>query len=129
MMKKIIYTRPDSGLSVMTPTGGARLAKKFVTVFGIQLFGIGWPVPVEQITRKWRFLGTPEWTETEDEFVARIAAKDVPPDVINLQFVDESAVPQDRTFRNAWRQSGASIRVDLPIARTLVEKEIETRRR
>jgi len=63
-----------------------------------------------------------------DAAIAAALAK-LPATASNVTTVDESVVPLDRTFRNAWRQNGVSVRVDLPIARTLVEKEIETRRR
>ena len=85
-MRKIFYSRPDGGLSIVS-------------------------VPVDT-----------------DAAIAAALAK-LPATASNVTTVDESVVPLDRTFRNAWRQNGVSVRVDLPIARTLVEKEIETRRR
>jgi len=85
-MRKIIYSRPDGGVSVVS-------------------------VPID----------------TDTAIAAAIAKLSLT--ASNVTTVDDSVIPTDRAFRNAWRQNGASVRVDLPIARTLVEKEIETRRR
>ena len=48
----------------------------------------------------------------------------LPEDAINPQFVEDSAIPQDRTFRNAWRQSGAVVRVDMGAARELHKEHL-----
>ena len=93
-MKKIIYTRPDGGVSVVSPAPAAQ------------------------------FL-----SETEDEFLARIQAKDVPSDAINPQIVDESTIPADRTFRNALRQNGSILIHDMPTCRQIQEQRMETSRR
>lgn len=83
-MMKIIYTRPDGGLTVVHPAKEAKLD-----------------------------------TETEAEFVARIAAKDVPSDAVNVQFVDESVIPTDRTFRNAWKAAPGRVEHDIPKCKEL----------
>lgn len=83
-MKKIIYTRPDGGLSVVHPAPQARLEG-----------------------------------ESEDGFLQRVLAKDVPSDAINVQIVEEEIVPADRTFRNAWEADGSKISVNMPKAREL----------
>ena len=44
-----------------------------------------------------------EWAETEDEFLARVMRKSVPPDATDVQIVDIASIPQDRTYRNALR--------------------------
>ena len=83
-MKRIVYTRPDGGISIVNPSPNAPLA-----------------------------------TENEDEFIARILAKDVPADAVDVQIVEDTAVLSDRTFRNAWRQTAGVILVDLPAARAI----------
>ena len=83
-MKKILFTRPDGGASIVHPAPDARLD-----------------------------------TETEDEFVARIAISDVPADALNVQIIEQSEVPTDRAYRNAWRQSAGVISVDMPAAREI----------
>ena len=88
-MKRIIYTRPDGGVSVVNPAPNARLV-----------------------------------TETEDEFVERIRAKDVPVDASDVQIVEESALTNDRRFRNAWRQTAGVISVDMPAARAIHSERI-----
>ena len=58
--------------------------------------------PVDVFLRRWPVEGAvANWAETEDEFVARIAFKDVPQG-IEYQIVDASTIPADRTFRDAW---------------------------
>lgn len=127
-MKKIIFTRSDGGLSVVHPAAGNRLAQKFLTAFGVHLLSLGKAVPVEQITRKWRFLGTPEWAESENEFVARIMEKAVPSDAINPQIVEADSIPTDRTFRNAWKTTGDRIEHDMPKAREIRRNQLRALR-
>ena len=71
-MRKIIYTRPDGGISVVHPA------------------------------------------TTEDAAWAKL-----PLDAINPRFADASEIPQDRTFRNAWKDTGASVDHDMPKCREL----------
>jgi hypothetical protein len=40
---------------------------------------------------------------TEKEAIEFIAWKDIPRGVNHIAFIDESAIPVDRTFRNAWQ--------------------------
>jgi hypothetical protein len=81
-MKKIIYTRPDGGVSVVYPVISADDPEGF----------------------------------TEQQALQR-AHKDVPADAIEPTVVED--IPSDRTFRNAWRQRGAQVEVDMPKAREI----------
>lgn len=81
-MKRIFYTRPDGGLSIITPC------------IGID----------EKIT--------------EDEALER-SKKDIPIDATDVQIVEETAVPADRTFRDAWVSCVGGCRVDMPKARNV----------
>ena len=80
-MNRIVYTRPDGGISIMVPAPAAQLAD-----------------------------------ESDDAFVARIQAKDLPPDAINPRVVEDAEIPADRYFRNAW---GNDLKVDMPKARNI----------
>lgn len=141
-MKKIIYTQPDGTVAVVNPVEGARLAKWVVLQDGTVLvslergiavaaedlveFVMGRieafvafdgsiikPVPVDRFLRRWPIEGAvAEWAETEDEFVERIARKDVPSGV-PYEIVDESAIPADRTFRNAWKAGTGKVEHDM----------------
>lgn len=71
-MKRIVYTRPDGGVSIVVPAPKAR--------------------------RK---------GESEAEFMARLRAKVVPADATDVSVCEESDVPSDRTFRNAWCRATA----------------------
>lgn len=54
--------------------------------------------------------------EADADFMARIAAKDVPAGVA-YEVVDAPVIPADRTFRNAWERAGAAVSVSLPKAK------------
>lgn len=84
-MKKIIYTRPDGGLSVVTPVRNT----------------------------------APRLETLTDEEIERRALEKLPPDAINPRLVDASAIPQDRTFRNAWTQIGSDVVHDMGKCRAL----------
>lgn len=56
--------------------------------------------------------------ETEDEFLARIAAKAVPQGITS-GVIDKSIIPTDRTFRNAWDFIDQAITVDMSKAREI----------
>ena len=114
-MKKVIYTRADGCVTIVTPVEGGRLAN-WITLEGGQVVpAINPPQRVDSILRGWPVQGaTADWAETEDQFVARILAdpQSVPVSAINPQIVEASAIPADRSKRNAWRQVGAAVVVD-----------------
>lgn len=126
-MKKIIYTCPDGGVSVCTPAEGCRLASS-VTIDGRKLQSKS-PLPVDQFLRRWPVDGAvAEWAETESEWLARIAAKDVPKDATNVQIVDESAIPTDRAFRNAWKAGNKCVEHDLPKCKAIAHDKRREKR-
>ena len=119
-MKVIIYMRPDGGLSVCRPNEGARLAYLITLQDGAVLSAINPPQPVDAILRRWPVEGAvADWAESEDQFVARIRAKDVPADAQNVQIIEESAVPADRTFRNAWKAGIGCVQHDIERCRDI----------
>jgi hypothetical protein len=75
MNKRIIYPTDDGGVAVIIPAPEARRQVQ----------------ESETVTRD----------ETDDEFIAWIAAKDVPAGK-PFKIVDVSDIPEDRTFRAAW---------------------------
>lgn len=97
MNKKIVFTRPDGGLSIVYPTP-LEIALR--------------DVPEE--------IAAPLRAMTEDEYMAFIFEKDVPKDAINARIVGEHFnVPEDRYFRNAWEDVGTSAAVNLGKAREI----------
>ena len=66
--------------------------------------------------------------ETEDDFVARIAAKDVPEGAMHVQIVDADAIPEDREFRNAWDYNDEQVLVDIDLAKNLVKDKLRIER-
>ena len=55
---------------------------------------------------------------TEDEHVAFVLAKDVPAGSINIEVIDDSALP-NRVFRSAWVSKPQGVDVDMPQARII----------
>jgi len=53
----------------------------------------------------------------------------LPPDAINPQIVDESVIPTDRTFRNAWAHGGTTVSVDMPKAREIHKNKLRELRK
>jgi len=75
-MKVITYTNLNGNLDICIPNIGARLASGYEHAGEVFEFSIR---PIEAVFRRWPVDGVvPIWAETEDEFVSRIAAKDVP---------------------------------------------------
>jgi len=72
---KIIYTRPDGGVSVVTPAAQSDVAKVLLHVANM----------------------------TAMEFMDWIVLRDVPAGSTNVQIVQDSAIPTDRSARNRWR--------------------------
>jgi hypothetical protein len=119
-MKKIIYTDSDGGVSVCTPAEGARLAIS-VAINGEEIKSDA-PMPVDRFLRRWPVDGAvAEWAETEDEWIARIAAKDVPAGV-PFEIVDTSEIPADRTFRNAWKCGNGRVEHDIDKCKSMAHE-------
>jgi len=68
-----------------------------------------------------------ETLTTDAEIEQRAWAK-LPTDAINPRFVDASAIPTDRTFRDAWVASGQSITHDMEKCRALHRRELRALR-
>lgn len=54
----------------------------------------------------------------------KLAVVNFPPGITKLLLVEDSAIPGDRTFRDAWTHTGAGIAVDMAKARDIVRKRI-----
>lgn len=92
-MKKILYSRPDGGMSVVVPC---------ISVDDPQGF-------------------------TEEDALQRALRKDVPVGVA-VAVVEDAQLPAERTFRNAWKQQGNAVTVDMPKAREIWRDKIRIAR-
>lgn len=101
-MKKIIYTRPDGGLTVVTPVINTH------TVVDGEL------VPIAEDL-------------SEQEALDRAMAK-LPADAIGIQVVDESTIPTDRTFRDAWKAGTGRVEHDMDKAREIQKERLRVLR-
>ncbi len=102
-MRKIIYTRPGGELSVVHPVRNT-LGEQLIPSSSI-LDANGEPVtPLRPLT---------------DEEIEQRAWDALPKDAINPQFVDESEIPPDRTFRDAWTHGGNTVNIDMDKAKAI----------
>lgn len=93
-MDRIVYTRPDGGVSVVHPV--------------INTHG-------------------EEDDITEDKALTRALAQ-LPTDAIAPAVVEESTIPSDRSFRDAWRYDGRGITVDMAKAREITAARLRRER-
>lgn len=93
-MKKIIFTSPDGGLSVVHPC-----------------------------------LGDQRADETDAAFLSRVMSKAVPADALTVRVVDFSEIPSDRSFRDAWKDIGRAVAVDMPKAREIHREKLRRLRK
>lgn len=61
---------------------------------------------------------------TQQEYEAHIRERSIPHDAINPISIEDADIPSDRYFRDAWRQDGKVIGVDMDKARTIHMKHI-----
>lgn len=108
---KVIYERTDGRLIVLTPVEGERLAWSITLDDGTVLpeRERTTPIQVDRILRGWPVAGaTADWAETEDEFIRRVADKDVPTSV-PYRVVPDTDVPASRALRDAWTADFSSL--------------------
>jgi hypothetical protein len=106
MNKRIIYPTDDGGVAIIIPAPEARktiLVSEEVT--GILKHDAVFDDEGNETKAAYEetVLISPAVyrEETDEEFLAWVAAKDVPAGK-EFQIIDVSDVPADRTFRNAW---------------------------
>lgn len=103
-MRRIVYTRPDGGLSVVVPTRNT-----FQKING-------------QVVKKSEAL--------TDAAIEQRAWERLPADAINPRWVEDADIPQDRTFRNAWAvDGGGRLVTDMPRARIIRQNQLREMRR
>ena len=100
MTKRIIYQTTEGGVAVLIPAPEAR---QTVLVSAAVYETVTLPATETTDAHEEQKLVTPEVTrlQTDNEFMAWIAAKDVPQGV-PFWIVGADTIPTDRTFRDAW---------------------------
>ena len=68
-------------------------------------------------------------TLTTDAEIEQRAWDKLPDDAINPQYVDESVIPTDRTFRNAWVVEAGTVIVDIDKAKALTKDRLRAERK
>lgn len=114
MNKRIIYPTDEGGVAVIIPAPDAR---RQVLVSEAVYQTVIVPATDDEPEHEAQELVSPAVyrDETDEEFLAWIAAKDVPPIVVYgpagsvvsstsrpFKIADVSEIPEDRTFRAAW---------------------------
>jgi hypothetical protein len=137
--KRIIYKRPDDGLDIIVPVArGCALnnaAELMLAEFPEDRATITAALakmPAEMahdLPSPFPGMSRPIYRpETDEEFVARIAAKDLPSNATYVQIVDSEDLPLDQTFRDAWTTRGTGIETNLPKAREIWRARIRQAR-
>jgi hypothetical protein len=65
---------------------------------------------------------------TVDDGLARALDKDIPADAADERVIEDSDIPQDRAFRNAWKQTGGKVDVNMPKARDIQREKLRAAR-
>lgn len=111
-MKHIVYTRADGGaafgtfgVTLCTPAPGARIVSE-ATLDGEQIDGL--PMRADQLNDLYPSAVIVSYAETEDEFLARIADKDVPTGV-SFILVDDADLPDHASF-DRWKIVDGKVR-------------------
>lgn len=130
-MKNIIYRRSDNSIAVgtvdtkvlaaLTGTGGLidkdidldhQVAKHMMTVDNEAEFKSDWRAFLEarkdsaaEVAIRRYLTYARDGGATEDQAYAAIATKNLPADCVDFRTVENSDLPTDRYFRNAWEWS------------------------
>ena len=102
-MKKIIYTDSESRLWIVGP------------VINTHTLVDGKVVQIPEII-------------AEEQALQRALAK-IPQGAIDIQIVDESVIPTDRTFRNAWKAGNGVVEHDMEKCRELHRERLRDLRK
>lgn len=142
MRKVIIYENESGGLVVVNPAPAARQrvlvseavyeqVEEEVTSYMQEVdeeTGVVTHTPHTEIVRRTVEVSPAVYRDqTDEEFLAWCAERSVPIGVSH-QIVDVDAIPQDRTFRNAWKADGARIVEDVQKAREVAKDILRAQR-
>lgn len=67
--------------------------------------------------------------ESEEQCLARLMPTVVPAGAVNARIVEFSEIPTDRSFRDAWTDTGSSVTVDMPKAREIHREKLRRLRK
>lgn len=141
-MNKVIVYNNETGVSIVHPAPNARLqilVSEAVTrqveepvVTYVQETdeesGVAVHVPRTQtVSRTVEVSPAVYRDQTDEEFLAMVVAQSVPSGV-HYQVVDADAIPQDRTFRNAWKTDGAGVVEDMEKAKVVAKDMLRAKR-
>jgi hypothetical protein len=142
MNKVIIYTNEQGTLSVVHPAEQARQevlvaeavfedTEHEVTTFTQQLdeeTGVVTHAPVTKTEwRRTEISPAVYRDQTDDEFLEWCAQRSVPSGIV-YQTTDRSAIPKDRTFRDAWRAQGRFVVEDVEKAKEVTKNILRAKR-
>lgn len=102
-MKAIVWSRPEGGIAITYPVGEPRKAPR---------------------DKDGNIIDPKTKDETEGEFLDRVAnhAKAsgfIPGNWVREANVEQAEIPQDRTFRDAWKLNGSRVEPDIAKAKEI----------
>lgn len=153
MEKRIIYTRPDGGVSVIIPAPGqhqlVRREDAVVRYRPTETEGTYCAIVLAPEAVTSEVVTPPEGSailadqsgtpivalhasafrqETDDEVLERLKVKDVPSDASDVMVCDASDLPAQREFRGAWAIGGQGVDVDMDDARAIHMQRVRANR-
>jgi hypothetical protein len=142
MNKVIVYTNEQGALSVVHPAPKARQrvlvseavlqeVEQEVETFSQEVdqeTGVVTHTPRTEMVRRTVEVSPAVYRDqTDEEFLAWCAQRSVPTG-LPYQIVDTDAIPQDRTFRNAWKAQGRQIVEDVEKAKVVAKDILRAQR-
>jgi hypothetical protein len=129
-MKKILYTRPDGGVSIVIPSPKESIEQALCRYNDVQWENIlplldavdndpNFSIHKVEDIIKMRPL-------TQEEYETHVRERSVPVDAINVRDIADSDIPASREFRNAWVDvtPESSIDIDCEKARNIKLEEL-----
>lgn len=112
---KVLHGKPNLALVAVMMAQGGLVEKDNVEREIEKHVKAGIPEPVARSF----IMGIAFGRLSEDEAVARIAAKDMPAGSTGVRVVDFEGLPADKAFFEAWEDDGATVRVNMTKARAI----------
>jgi hypothetical protein len=127
----VVYPAPNARRRILVSEAVTKQVEEQVTTYVQETdeeTGVAVHVPRTQtVSRTVEVTPAVYRDQTDEEFLVMVATQSVPAGVSH-QVVDISAIPQDRTFRNAWKADGARVVEDVEKAKEVAKDILRAKR-